>query len=80
MSYLKKRLEKLSCHLTPAAKITSLRQHTRQKRGFITNFGCDEAAILFTTVISMADVYLCCRDLSQYRSTGNGRNTEIRIR
>jgi hypothetical protein len=42
--------------LTPAANITSLRQHTRQKRGILTNFGCDEAAILFTMIISMADV------------------------
>lgn len=42
--------------LTPTANITSLRQHTRQKRGILTNFGCDEAAILLTTVISMAGV------------------------
>jgi len=42
--------------LIPAANITSLRQHTCQKRGILTNFGCDEAAILFNMIISMADV------------------------
>jgi len=43
-------------HLTPAANITRLRQHTSQKRGILTNFGCDDSAILFTMIISMADV------------------------
>jgi hypothetical protein len=47
--------------LTPAANITSSRQHTRQKRGILTNFGCDEAAILFTMIISMADVTMLQR-------------------
>jgi hypothetical protein len=52
----KKSIGQIIMPISPAANITSLRQHIRQKRGILTIFGCDEAAILFTAIISMADV------------------------
>jgi len=71
--------------LTPAANITSLRKHTRQKRGILTNFSCDKAAILFTMIISMADVTMLQRSFTIpincfFSERGEYRNPDSVIR